>query len=174
MGAAHTTMSVLPPLERIRARRRARSRSSKSSVSEQSEIGPSYARQASTENGSGWVVRFENSISSNVGAADWVKYDYAYTKRLSGAGDYLAHAHATLIEGDSYEGEQVFSAFTDSCATKTKVNGQAKTCRSSKYDTEPGEEWLVVSDHTYDDGNDGDNDASIAGELDWVWTASSS
>ena len=146
----------------------------KSSTTERLESNSSYSRQASTENGSGWVVRFENSISSNVGPAEWVRYDYAYTRRLSGSGDYKAHAHAALIEGDSYEGEQVFSAFTHSCATKTKVNRQAKTCRSPNYDTEPGDEWLVISGHTYDDGNDGEIEASIAGELDWVWTASSS
>ena len=136
--------------------------------------GSGLTRQSTTAAGAGYRVRFRNVISSNAGAAEWVQYTYASTKRVSGSGTYAAHAHATLIEGDSYEGEQVFSAFTDSCATKTKVNGEAKTCRSTQFDTEPGEEWLVISGHYYDQDNDDDIEEWITGELDWVWTASSS
>jgi hypothetical protein len=42
------------------------------------------------------------------------------------------------------------------------------------FHTSPGEEWLVVSGHTWDNGNDGYYENVIAGELDWVWTAPSS
>ena len=99
-------------------------------------------------------------ISSNTGAAGWARDNYASTKRLSGSGSYEAEAHATLIEGDSYEGEQVFSGFSPPCATRTKVNRKAKTCRSPRFDTEPGEERFAISGHSYNHGNDGGSGAS--------------
>ena len=65
-------------------------------------------------------------------------------------------------------------AFTKPCAGIVKVNGTAKTCSSPGFATSPGEQWLVISGHYYDDGNDGELEKVIAGELDWVWTASNS
>lgn len=124
--------------------------------------------------GSGWRAEAKNQISANRGAARWVRYDYAQTRRLSGWGDYLAEAHATLIRGSSYEGEQVFSAYERSCAGIIRVNRTARTCSSPRFDTSPGEKWFVISGHTFDHGNDSPSNPEwrVAGELDWVWTAS--
>lgn len=124
--------------------------------------------------GGGWTVQFKNVISANAGPAEWVRYLYAHTKRLAGAGAYKTNAHATLIEGDSYEDEQVFSVFTHGCAGKTIVNGTAKTCQSPQFSTSPGEKWFVISGHWYDHGNNGSQDATCPGCIDWVWTASAS
>ncbi len=119
-------------------------------------------------------VRYDNVIQANSGAAKWVRHYYAITHRLTGSGPYEAEAHAVLIEGDSYEDEQVFSGFTHSCAAVVKVNGRAITCISPKFSTSPGDKWFAISGHYYDHGNDGEIDDSIAGELDFVWTAPSS
>ena len=123
---------------------------------------------------SGYRVRFRNVLVSNAGPAQWVRYGYASTKRLSGSGDYRAEAHATLIKGDSYGNEPAFSAYTRPCAGISRVNREAKTCSSPSFVTSPGEKWLVISGHSYDHGNDspGDPEEVIAGELDRVWTAS--
>ena len=134
----------------------------------------STPRYSITSSGSGYTVEFKNVISANVGRAEWVRYYYAHTKRLLGSGPYRAEAHATLIEGAEYEDEQVFSGYTHSCATVVQVNGTAKTCASPHFDTSPGEEWRVISGHSYDQGNDGTVEHVIAGALDWVWTAPSS
>lgn len=128
----------------------------------------------STSSGSGYKVRFENALSANRGAAKWVRHYHAFTKRLSGSGPYEAEAHAVLIEGDSYEDEQVFSGYTDSCAAVVEVNATAKTCASSKFSTSPGEKWLAISGQYYDHGNDGSLDETVYGRLDFVWTAPSS
>ena len=96
------------------------------------------------------------------------------TQRVSGSGPYRAEAHATLIKGDSYEDEQVFSGHTHSCATVNVVNRTARTCASPKFRTSPGDKWFAISGHSYDRGNDGSVEESIAGELDFVWTAPSS
>ena len=60
------------------------------------------------------------------------------------------------------------------CAGVSRVNGEARTCTSPGFATEPGEEWLVISGHSYDHGNDGSVEEAITGQLDWVWTAPSS
>lgn len=124
--------------------------------------------------GNGYRVRFANSISANAGPARWVRYDYAKTERLSGSGNYRAEAHATLIQGDRYEDQQVFNYSTGhSCAGVARVNRTAKTCSSPSFRTSPGEKWFVISGHSFDHGNDGSVEKQIIGELDWVWTASS-
>lgn len=126
-----------------------------------------------TSSGSRREVYFNNVLSANVGRARWVRHYFAITQRVSGSGPYRAEAHATLIEGDSYEDEQVFSAYTHSCATVNVVNRTAKTCASPKFSTSPGEKWFAISGHSYDRGNDGTVEKRIAGELDFVWTAPS-
>ena len=122
--------------------------------------------------GSGYTVRFTNQISANAGAARWVRYNYAETRRLSGSGDYRAEAHATLIKGNSYENDPVFDAFDPRCAGISRVNRTARTCSSARFATSPGEEWFVISGHSYDHGNDGIVNKRIAGGMDYVWTAS--
>lgn len=143
------------------------------SVSAQSGEGSPLA-MSSTSSGSGYRVHFKNVLSSNAGAAQWVRHYYAQTRRLSGSGSYEAEAHAVLIEGDSYEDEQVFSVYTHSCAGVVKVNATAKTCASPRFSTSPGEKWFAISGQYYDHGNDGSVERVIAGELDYVWTAPSS
>ena len=144
------------------------------SVATRPQRGSSTTRSIYTSYGSGYTVEFKNVISANVGRAEWVRYYYARTKRLSGSGPYWAEAHAVLIEGDAYEDEQVFSVYTHSCAGVSRVNATAKTCASPHFDTSPGDKWYVISGHIWDNGNDGIFENYIAGALDWVWTAPSS
>ena len=129
---------------------------------------PSYASSSSARE-----VYFNNVLSANVGRAKWVRHYYAITQRVSGSGPYRAEAHATLIEGDSYGDEQVFSGYTHSCATVNVVNRTARTCASPKFSTSPGDKWFAISGHSYDRGNDGIVEKRVAGELDFVWTAPS-
>lgn len=136
---------------------------------EGSSLALSHASGSSTRE-----VYFNNVLSANAGRAKWVRHYFAITQRVSGSGPYRAEAHATLIEGDSYEGKQVFSGYTHSCATVNVVNRTAKTCASPKFKTSPGDEWFAISGHSYDRGNDGIVDKSITGQLDFVWTAPSS
>lgn len=143
------------------------------SVTAQPGEGSPMAR-SSTSSRSAREVYFNNVLSANVGRAKWVRHYYAITQRVSGSGPYRAEAHATLIKGDSYEDEQVFSGHTHSCATVNVVNRTAKTCASPKFRTSPGKKWFAISGHSYDRGNDGTVEQSIAGELDFVWTAPSS
>lgn len=137
-----------------------------------SPLGSLVAPQTILASGGGYRVRFKNQISANAGAARWVRYNYAETRRLSGLGDYRAEAHAALIRGDSYEDQRVFDAFDPRCAGISRVNRTARTCGSSRFRTSPGEKWFVISGHTYDHGNDGKVNKRIAGEMDYVWTAS--
>lgn len=142
-------------------------------VTSQPEEGSPLALSVTSGN-SEFQVRYDNVIQANSGAAKWVRHYYAITHRLTGSGPYKAEAHAVLIEGDSYEDEQVFSGFTSSCAAVVRVNNRAITCISPKFSTSPGDKWFAISGHYYDHGNDGSIDDRIAGELDFVWTAPSS
>lgn len=147
---------------------------STASVSVQPGNGSSREQLSSTANDAGYDVEFTNVLSANDGPAERVRFYYAHTKRLSGSGPYWAEAHAVLIEGAAYDGNQVFNYKTDSCAAVSAVNAMARTCGSPWFDTSPGDQWLVISGHSYDDGNDGSVEIVIAGERDWVWTAPSS
>ncbi len=84
---------------------------------EGSSLALSHASGSSTRE-----VYFNNVLSANAGRAKWVRHYFAITQRVSGSGPYRAEAHATLIDGDSYEGKQVFSGYTHSCATVNVVN----------------------------------------------------
>ena len=70
MGAAHTTMSVLPPLERTRARRRARSRSPTSKANTSDALAAvSYSNRHSSFSLSGTPRRRHSSSRSSYGIA---------------------------------------------------------------------------------------------------------
>lgn len=117
--------------------------------------------------GPGWRVRYAQSV---VYATTYMGHNYAKTERLEGGGGYGTHAHATLIKGHDYGGQQVFSSFTHSCASRTETNVTAQTCRSPNQASSSGSKWLLVSGHWYDHGNDGTKDGSCSGCIDWKWT----
>ena len=125
--SSHRISAAQPPDTHTRTRSRVRPQSLK--PFRQGERLQLYPGRAPRRTGSGWVVRFENVVSSNVGGAGWVRCDYARTKRLPSSGSYEAHAHATLIGGDSYEGEQGVQRFHPLVCDETKVNGEAIACR---------------------------------------------
>lgn len=100
----------------------------------------------------------------------YVQHMFAKTARTAGAGNYAAEAHANLIKGNNYGGQQVFSSFTTNCAGTTVINGKAQTCASSWFRTLAGAKWFLISGHSLDIGINGSKDSTCDGCMDFVYT----
>lgn len=124
---------------------------------------------ASTGGGSGWSTHFVNTLFSCANNTCVGVYN-ASMERTGGSGGYSDDAHVALIDG-GYDGNQVFSAYTNSCAnTGTVKNASAVTCGSSSFPTSSGRVWTQAAGGSFDQGNNGSTEWSVNGEDDIQWT----
>lgn len=113
----------------------------------------------------GWHVWFGQRVRWRNNSSE-VRYDQGVTVRKEGAGAYKAHVHGTFIKGHAYDGDQVWSSFTNPCASVT-ANHDVGTCASAYQKTSRGGRWLLVSGHWYDHGANGTRNAKCDGCIDW-------
>jgi len=119
-----------------------------------------------------WTIEWSNAAAYGTGGGNkYVQHYYAKTRKVSRpAGSYQAEVHATLIDGPSYGGTQVFSYFTHPCAQAIVNNGTAQSCSSPWQLSSTGHQWFIISGHYFDIGINGSQDASCPGCIDWVYT----
>jgi hypothetical protein len=119
-----------------------------------------------------WVIQWSMGWAwrSYTGDSRGMRHRFARTIKKEGSGSYVAEAHAALVHGGSYTDEIVFSMDTDSCAVSEVSNSSAGTCPSNWFDSHVGDNWIVVSGHYFDVGEDGSRDATCDGCLDRGFT----
>lgn len=118
-----------------------------------------------------WKIRYGNAIGYGTGGGSkYVRHEYARTEKVAGSGSYQAEAHATLIKGSSYTGQQVFSYFTHPCAQSIVNNAKAQSCTSPWFQSSTGQKWCVVSGHYFDIAINGSKDSTCDGCIDWIYT----
>jgi len=96
-----------------------------------------------------------------------VRYRTATSSHYQGRASYEHHAHGTLIKGWNYSGDQVWSSFTDSCASVTLDNSpEIATCGSPWQGTSHGGKWFLIGGFYYDHYINGTNDFPCDGCID--------
>lgn len=133
---------------------------------------PGYETDADTSRTIGsWTIRYANGVGFGTGGGNkYFRHEFAKTEKLAGSGSYQSEAHASLIRGSSYGGENVFNMFTHPCAQSIVNNGTAQTCTSPWQLSSAGQQWLIISGHYFDIGIDGTQDDTCPGCIDWVYT----
>lgn len=118
-----------------------------------------------------WVIEYANGAAYGInGANKYVQHLLARTRKIAGIGPYQAEAHATLIKGNSYSVPPVFDQFIYPCAFQVVNDNTAQTCPSPWQPSTTGQQWFIISGHSFDIGGDGIKDTFCPGCIDFVFT----
>lgn len=118
-----------------------------------------------TQSGGGWKVKYRRvtSFRPSLQNRQDIKYNFAWTTRLEGTGPHELEVHGALVE--DWNGDKINRYDFDSVISHNEI---AVGGTNDSWHDGNGEDWLRVSSHYYDHGDNGSLDGMYFGCFDSV------